>query len=296
MPKYQQINSSLAITTIIGCRNQCSYCPQKTVIKAYSTISKDSLMSLENFKKYISTVPKNIPLSFAGFSEPWLNTEATAMLLYANNNGFPIRVNSTLIGMNPEDIQKMEEVPFIKFAIHLPDNSKHTKINVDSIYLETLESLLKSNIKNQFFKYHKENDIDLHPEVKEVISKYKAKITSFGLNNRAGYSETEYQYSQPNKEKTLKACEDFRHNILLPNGDVALCHMDWNLKHILGNLNEISYSNLYTSEEFKKINLALSNPNADLLCRQCEKDIVKRGVVNQSLYYLKNKITRKKLY
>jgi organic radical activating enzyme len=296
MAKYQDINSSLAITTIIGCKNRCSYCPQKTVIKAYTAISKDSLMSLENFKKYISTIPKNITLSFAGFSEPWINIEATAMLLHANKNGFPIRVNTTLIGMRTEDVEKMEQVPFIKFAVHLPDNSNHTKINVDSIYLETLESLLKSNIKNQFFKYHKENDIDLHPEVKKVFSKFKAKITSFGLNNRAGYSKTEYQYAQPNKGKILKACEDFKHNILLPNGDVALCHMDWNLKHILGNLSEISYPELYTSDEFKKIQNALLNPNSDLLCRQCEKDIVKRNLIIQKIKNISDLIKGEKLY
>jgi uncharacterized Fe-S cluster-containing radical SAM superfamily protein len=296
MAKYQHINSSLAITTVIGCKNQCSYCPQKTIIKAFIAISKNSIMRLDNFKKFISTVPKNITLSFAGFSEPWLNTEATEMLLYANSNGFPIRVNTTLIGMNSNDIKRMEDVPFVKFAVHLPDNSKHTKIIVDSTYLETLESLLKSTLKNTFFKYHKENDIDLHPKVRKVISKYKAKITSFGLNNRAGYSETEYQYSQPNKGKILIACEDFRHNILLPNGDVALCHMDWNLKHILGNLKDISYPELYTSDEFRKIKDALSKPNSDLLCRQCEKDIVKRNAVRQKIKNISDLIKGKKLY
>lgn len=296
MRSNNKISRSLAITTHIGCKNQCAYCPQHTIIKAYSAHSSKTKMQLEDFKKYISTVPTSVPLSFAGFSEPWLNAEATAMLLYANEKGFSIRVNTTLVGMQKEDIAQIEKIPFIKFAVHLPDNAAHTKIKVNQAYLEVLEALLTSKIQHQFFKYHKEKNADLATEIKELFKKHKKKAHSFGLNNRAGFSKTEYKYFLPNKEKKLKACEDFNHNILLPNGDVVLCHMDWAMQHVLGNLEKIAYNELYTTEEFKKIQDALSNPQTPLLCRHCEKDIVQRSRFAQSLKNMENLIKGRKLY
>jgi hypothetical protein len=296
MLSNNKISRSLAITTHIGCKNQCAYCPQHTIIKSYSAHSSKSKMHLDDFKKYIASVPRSIPLSFAGFSEPWLNPETTAMLLYANEKGFPIRVNTTLVGMQKEDIMQMGKVPFIKFAVHLPDNAAHTKIKVDENYLEVLETLISSKLQKQFFKYHKEKNTDLATEIKELLQMHNKKAHSFGLNNRAGYSKTEYNYFLPNKAKKLKACSDFRHNILLPNGDVVLCHMDWAMQHVLGNLGEISYNELYTSDEFEIIQQALSNPKSALLCRQCEKDIVKRSSFAQVLKNMDNLLKGRKLY
>ncbi len=296
MRSNNKISRSLAITTHIGCKNQCVYCPQNTIIKAYSAHSSKRKMQLEDFKNYIKTVPTTVPLSFAGFSEPWLNPEATAMLLYANEKGFSVRVNTTLIGMNKEDILQMETIPFVKFAVHLPDNAAHTNIKVNKDYLDVLETLISSKLQKQFFKYHEEKNTDLAPEIKALLKKHNKKAHSFGLNNRAGFSKTEYSYYLPNKDKKLKACEDFKHNILLPNGDVVLCHMDWAMQHILGNVEKISYNELFTSEEFIKIQKALSNPQSPLLCRQCEKDIVERSSFAQSLKNIKNLIQGRKLY
>jgi sulfatase maturation enzyme AslB (radical SAM superfamily) len=72
--------------------------------------------------------------------------------------------------------------------------------------------------------------------------------------------------------------------------------MDWNLKHIIGNLKKTSYNEMYFSEEFQKINRALSNPNSDLLCRQCEKDIVQRSSFNQFIKNMDNLLKGRKLY
>ena len=63
-----------------------------------------------------------------------------------------------------------------------------------------------------------------------------------------------------------------------------------------GNLGKIAYSELYTSEEFQKIQKALSNSQTPLLCRQCEKDIVVRGRFAQSMKNIKNSIKGRKLY
>ena len=41
--------------------------------------------------------------------------------------------------------------------------------------------------------------------------------------------------------RTCGCVEHLYHNVLLPNGDVSLCCMDYGLDHVIGNLNTQSY-------------------------------------------------------
>jgi hypothetical protein len=43
---------------------------------------------------------------------------------------------------------------------------------------------------------------------------------------------------------TCNCQERLYHNVLLPNGDISLCCMDYGLQHILGNLFESSYEDI----------------------------------------------------
>ena len=57
--------------------------------------------------------------------------------------------------------------------------------------------------------------------------------------------------------------------VLLPNGDVQLCCMDFGLKHKLGNLNVDTYLDLYHSKEFLRVMEAMSDESEYLICRKC---------------------------
>lgn len=284
------LKSSLAITTIVGCKNSCSYCPQGIFIKSYQNLSDQKKLTINQFEKCLHSVPSDICLSFSGFSEPWLNPECSEMIMYAFKKGHPIRVNTTLIGLKTYDIDKIKDIPFIKFVVHLPDDKNLTRINVDLKYLETIEYLILSRIKNLTFKFHfSQPDIAIHSDVNQILIRNKIKPVFTGINNRAGNVETNRPYYTANRYKVLRECQDFHHNILLPNGDVVLCHMDWSLKHILGNLTETNYRELYQREVFNNILSALKDTKSDILCRSCEKDIVERSFLQQIIFVFKKR-------
>jgi hypothetical protein len=288
--RNKRLKSSLAITTSVGCRNLCSYCPQQVFINSYRRESDIFKMSIDTFNKCIESVPINICLSFSGFSEPWLNPDCTAMILSAHQKGFKIRVNTTLIGMNITDIEKLKNIPFVKFVVHLPDNKQLTKIKTDESYLLVMDSLLKSKIQNLNWKFHQSgSDIKISPVVFEVLKKHKVKIHYTGVNNRAGNVRTNLPYFTKNKESILQECQDFHHNILLPNGDVVLCHMDWSLKHKLGNLLTENYSSLFSGDSFQRIIKGLNNIDLDILCRNCEKDLKKRNIYEKLIHHINRK-------
>lgn len=291
----KRLKASLAITTTVGCRNRCSYCPQDVFVRAYKERSGLTVMSMDTFTRCLGTVPRNIAISFSGFSEPWLNRECTPMVLHAHRQGYRIRVNTTLIGMKPEDIDRLRPVPFIKFVVHLPDDRHLTGIRVDRQYLDNLVCLLEESPLNLTWKFHSSSSgTEIHPEVQEILRQYRAKVGIFGLNNRAGRAVTGHAYRPVNRGRVLRECQDFHHNILLPNGEVALCHMDWSLKHVLGNLLTGTYADLYTGREFRELQRALLQPEADMLCRACEKDVVRRSPAAALIHRIGQKLSGEK--
>ena len=83
-------------------------------------------MTLENFKKVIDKLPKEIRITFSGFTEPWLNKHCTDMLLYAHEQGHPVSAFSTGVGMTLDDVERIKDIPFTQgpnggFCLHLPD-------------------------------------------------------------------------------------------------------------------------------------------------------------------------------
>lgn len=267
---------SLSVTTKIGCVNNCSYCPQAVFIKAYRQRSDITMMSFDMFKTCIDKVPQRIIICFAGFCEPWLNPECTEMLLYTNRKGNLIRVNTTLIGMTVKDIDAFTKVPFRNFAVHLPDNLGYSKIKVDDHYLEVIEKLACSRIHNLMWKFHKtSDDVNIRPEVLQILKKYQINVRNFGLSDRAGNIMISAEKELIRKSGEIKKCMDFHHNVLFPNGDIGLCHMDWQLKHIIGNLYDNDFESIYKSEGFNDVINGLKDESFDLNCRYCEKSVIK---------------------
>src|SRR5207247_553993 len=64
----------------------------------------------------------------------------------------------------------------------------------------------------------------------------------------------------------------YDHNVLLPNGDVVLCCMDYSLKHRLGNLLQQSYEDLFLSPELARLRVENARPGFSkcTLCKSCE--------------------------
>lgn len=266
MPK-DDYTPNIEITTGIGCKNACLYCPQEKFIKAYSQRSNIFKMSIDVFKKCLDKIPRNIDICFSGMAEAWLNPDCTKMLLLAHQKGHKIIVYTTLVGMNLEDVALLESVPFKRFRIHLPSKEGYEKIKVDENYLKVLARISRSPIKSE---YHCQGQA-VPPKVKLLLE--GKKIEYFGIlgtSTRAGNIKIKSK-QMPQKKRGIIACRaNLLHNALLPNGDVLLCCIDYGMQHILGNLLSADYHSLFQSQEFLKIKRSLKDDSLDTLCRYCE--------------------------
>lgn len=64
--------------------------------------------------------------------------------------------------------------------------------------------------------------------------------------------------------------EALNRNILLPDGTVLLCCMDFGIKHVLGNLLTQSYEEICNGKELTMIKEGMNgNEKIDILCRRC---------------------------
>jgi sulfatase maturation enzyme AslB (radical SAM superfamily) len=197
----------LEITTTLPCINNCSYCPQKLLRESYNG---EKRLTLDSFKKMLENVPKDVEIHFSAFSEPFGNRESSKMMEYAVNQGYETTVYSTLNGVTEEDIERIKDLPFKDFFVHIIDVKRpELPFNHDTLVVE--------------------NPISRGGNLWEV---------SVGGTR-------------------CKRSDEFKQNVVLPNGDVYICCMDYGLKHKIGNIFEENFHDMDRKSLFE-------------LCSTCE--------------------------
>jgi radical SAM protein with 4Fe4S-binding SPASM domain len=198
-------------------------------------------MRFSTFSACLDKIPSDVRVHFSGFSEPFLNDECTDMIVYAAERGHWIVIYTTLVGFTASDAARLNNTVF-KMIVHVPD--AHTRYNKTEFY-EKLDLLTEYNI----------------PYTAETVT---------NIIDRAGNLS-----SGPALDRISGKikCTDNRHlqNVLLPNGDVVLCCMDYSLKYRLGNLIEQEYEDLFNSSNFRRVIHGMKDDSIDIMCRKCNR-------------------------
>ena len=271
----------LQITPKLGCSINCHFCPQSVFIKAFTSKTRKTMMSLQEFKECLDKTPQNTIIEFAGFVEPFLNPEAAEMMLYVAETGREVSLFTTLVGMDERIWQKIKDISFRKVVLHLPDEKHYADIPMTEEYF----SLLKQMVNHK--KPDGSNFIDLvnsqaeiHTDVMKIIAG-KVLIWSGDLIDRAGNLQAEGARSATVSEGPIycKTAANVNHNILLPDGSLVLCCMDMGMQHVIGNLLQDSYEDIMQGEIIMSIRKQMSTKELKgLLCRTCTNAVpVERG-------------------
>jgi hypothetical protein len=254
---------AMEITTKIGCRNACVYCPQALLIGAYAKQSKETLMGLGVFQECIQKIPADAEIHFSGMCEPWLNPECTSMVEYAREAGHGIHVNTTAVGMKPADVERLAAIPFESFLVHVPSGEGFERIKIDDAHLSLLRRLSDSGLVRCWLCHGHTVSAPVQPIV-------GGRVHHEPLVARAGNVDVGDGKKPARKKGRLRCVRGTRQNVLLPNGDVLLCCADYGMKHVLGNLREQDYDSLFLGEQYRLVQTGLKDPSLDILCRYCE--------------------------
>ena len=249
---------TLEITTSIppkGCVVDCAFCPQRLLMQKYDSVKT---LTYESFVKIIDKLPKEIRITFSGFTEPFLNQRTADMILYAHSKGHRISVFTTGVGLTIEDIKKIKHIDFANgpnsgFCLHLPDEERIAKHPITPKYIETIEYI--KSVENEIKGFYVMSmGSEIHNSVRHIYP--TAYLPTFW--SRAGnllgeaiikpelekIKDRFNHMEHGDKNMTCNCIETLYHNVLLPDGRVSLCCMDYGLEQILGNLFEQEYDDI----------------------------------------------------
>jgi hypothetical protein len=229
-----------------------------------SSYQGQRIMSLEDFQRWIDKVPTEVRITFSGFVEPWMNKRCSDMVLYAYQQGHPVSVFTTGIGMSIADIESIAHIPFAGnpnggFTFHLPDSEMLARHPITPQYIKLCEWIRDNRHRIQNFQVMSMGS-SIHPDVQHCFSDY---VVSSQMWDRAGNlsreavlkSDLQKLTGRWNKvqhadgPRTCGCIENLYHNVLMPNGDVSLCCMDYGLDNIIGNLDRQSYEEVVPEAE-----------------------------------------------
>ena len=265
--RARSIYRVLEITTVAGCAVACAYCPQRTFATIQRSVSSQTVMSLEVFEKCLATVPADVDISFSGYAEPWLNPSCTTMVKHAHTKGHGLRIFTTLAGMTLRQLEEVISTSPKLLVVHLFDDGEHMNGRfVNDSYLRVLRRL--AMIDAAWLRFLAFGTV--HPEVQSIVPPDRIATTQ-PLISRAGSVNWQIVTPPPPLSGPVFCTEarQFR-NVLLPNGDVTLCCMDYQRKHVLGNLTEVSYAELHRSPTFRTLIRRMLGEDGELICRSCE--------------------------
>tara|TARA_R100000152_G_C6772547_1_gene199493 strand:- start:560 stop:2242 length:1683 start_codon:yes stop_codon:yes gene_type:complete len=327
--------SQLEITVNIahkGCAVACIVCPQDKLSKTYNLYPENKLirdLSFDTFKTAIDKVPLTTRIDFSGYTEPYLNKDCSKMIKYVHDRGHTVSVYTTLVGATESDVDLLLDIcqhptrPFSAFdqenplCIHLPDEGGVMPVKITKKYKRVLKYLitkaqslglgLGTHIRMMTMdkngKLSKEI-LDVFP-VDKIPFQFKAISRASNLDDegvkRKAPTMTNYEGGVGMKTgKIICKSNSLHNNVLIPNGDVHLCCMDYGLEAKVGNLLENDYDYLHNGEGMKYITdrMADDSLDGDIICRRCEnadyefnEDFVMKTIdMQDTLNYLYEKL------
>ena len=257
----------LEITTNVGCPVDCTYCPQEMFLVEYGSGKRGKrTLFLTDFDKVLAKLPNDCEIGFSGFAEPWNNEYCTEMVERASKKFSKITIYTTLVGMTMEDARRLARLEFKVFCIHLPTTNKTENIPITEQYLDVLNECVDTIPGITYAVFG-----PLPVDVKNIVGDLPATppehmVSRCGLVPNCGKNVV---INGPVRCLSVGESEILDHNVLLPDGRVVLCCMDFGMTHVLGNLFTQTYESLFEGEEADKIRAGLRGEGT-VICQYCE--------------------------
>jgi hypothetical protein len=260
---------ALEFTLMVGCPLRCTFCPQDALRAQYG--DNEKYMSVETFKRIVCRLPPDVRIDFSGMAEPWANHRATDMLEYALSLGRSVAIYTTLYGMSDPtrvaDLIFHHQTQIDIICLHLPDaNGNMRGFKPSDEWMAAYDAI---NTTKRFVHRFEVMTMDDDGRVHEVLGAMK--LPPWSAHSRAGNIDVK---SPQHHSPVMCAFTPFYdQNVVLPNGDVVLCCMDYSLKHKIGNLLHQDYYEVFAGPELGRLHAENMRRrfSTDSLCRTCDR-------------------------
>jgi len=155
-------------------------------------------------------------------------------------------------------VHRLKKIPYAGnpnggFVLHLPDQERIAKHPLNKNFIAVMEAFHEVQHEIQNFTTMCMSDT-VHEKVRHLFPTSYVPQFWDRAGNLSGEGSLKPEldklrdkYLSVHYSDTPKTCgcvEDLYHNVMLPNGDVSLCCMDYGLENIIGNLFEQEYNDV----------------------------------------------------
>lgn len=267
----------IEISTVMGCAVNCEFCPQNVLLSKYYAADKNRqrVMTLDNFRMIMYHTPSDCIIDFSGMTEPFLNPHCIDMIRIACELGRKVYLFTTLYGVDEKTIDELIALPVYYMTLHVADNLGYAKIPTTEVYYRNIEKIIKAKkLDGRPYVDFVNAQTDPDERVAQICGKEYEIMRS--VQNRAGnLQDSRVQFRKEpikpgNKITCCFAQGNLLNNVVLPDGTLVLCNMDYGMKHVLGNIYTDDYETIRSKDEFQRVLKEMSGgADMDLLCRTC---------------------------
>lgn len=246
---------TLEITVKGQCPLQCGFCPQSTLKAAYGV---RPMFDTGDFHKCLSTVPESVRVDFSGYCEPMIHPNIAEMIRWAREAGHEVHLYTTLVGLTDSKMSYIFMYPPHYIRIHCPD-AQALRVH-DSRWIKLHKIFAGTGIPATYMA--------MGPMTPGLTSYFASNGINVELPQMLSRGGNLPNVPAPKITGRIRCAADRWHqNVLLPNGDVQACCMDYGLTMTLGNLMRQPYDEIeQRANQFE----ANKNPPENSICRSCE--------------------------
>ena len=245
----------LEFTLTAACPLMCSYCPQEKYVRAFAKTPGMRSMDLDEYKRMLANVAQTTRnIDFSGYTEPLYNPHWYDILRHTLEQGYTVTLFSTLGRASLDDLDRLSELAISRIYVHLLDRTAQRD------KLEFFIDRCRQNHRDHLFIYFDEDGRGLAAEFESRVN-----CERWTAHSRAGLLDVGRRYLPG----AVACCEqrDFC-SVVLPNGDVQICCMDFALEHRIGNLLERPLADIHNSDAARAFRETMASPR-DGICNHC---------------------------
>jgi len=244
------------------CNLKCPMCPRQDFIpgKGY--------MDFNLVKKILDQATEYglYAFNFSGLGEPTLFPRLFEVLRYAKNKGVVdvnMHTNGTRLGQDFNRQLIESGLDRLIISLDSADKERYEKIRVGATFEKVyaaVEDLVKQRNEHPDTRLHiKANFIEMDEndpsEKNKFIAYWSNKLNRIAVLRYLDCQKEERLHFKENYEQDEKFCcpELWRRLIILSDGTATLCPRDMKKRHVIGNVNEQTISEIWTGSKMQHI-------------------------------------------
>ena len=273
------------IQTQAGCNGRCVFCPNEQVLKSDLEHGR---MPLEMFHKIVEDLAKTPPRRVGMYmqNEPLLDKRLPELTKYVTerlpDTKTQVITNGTYLTEKVGEALLDAGLKQIKCSLQSLDPETNREImGYDSrkviencITFQKLIKKKKSKIDFRVSMVVTNKNVDEIPQTRKFWAKHGVRLVTSALENRGGNIADAEQLNVGEMRSMGNCVRPSRDMMILFNGDVPLCCVDWHRTHVLGNVYTQSVQDVWYATRVTQVRDALAEVDTAKMpdiCRDCSE-------------------------